>query len=431
MPSVLIVSHCFPPDFSVGAKRALRMALHLGRFGWKVKVLTVRPSYFERLDTSLCADPVPYDTIRTHAIVPKHWLRRFLGSGRRSGGVPTSHSVRSSNGRPDRGGLLQVISSAWDVCFSIPDEHAGWMPLAVPWGLLHGGPADVVLASVPPRTSAVIAALLAGRFKAPLVIDYRDPWMPVPGEPQMPPWRQRLDRALERFCLKRASLVIATTEGLSRELCSGGAPRTVVVPNAFDSSVFNGIQAFRYDRFTVVYAGTLSGLRSASPILMAMGRLRQADRLPKSGMALRVLGASGSDVAAVAKRLGVADLVEVENFLPYREALSRMKGADVLLLVVAERHAHLIPAKLFDYLASRRFILALAPPGSDAGALVERLQAGCAIDPEDIGAVADALEQRFPRRGAEISLAPAAAQFEVLATMTELDRHLRSVVTGR
>ena len=191
------------------------------------------------------------------------------------------------------------------------------------------------------------------------------------------------------------------------------------------------VEAFRYDRFTVVYAGSLTGLRSAAPILEAMKRLRRAGRLPGSGMALRVLGAGGQEVAAAAERLGVADLVEVEDFLPYREALSRMKGADVLLLVVADNHANLIPAKLYDYLAARRFIIALAPPGSDAGAIIERAQAGAAIDPLDISALARTLEERIGERRDDIRLAPAAAKYEVEVIMAELDRHLRSVVAER
>jgi len=296
---------------------------------------------------------------------------------------------------------------------------------------MHGGPADIVLATIPPRTSAVIAALLARRLNARLVLDYRDPWMPLPGEPQMPRWRQRLDRALEKFCVTRAALIVATTEGLGRELKAAGGPPTVVVPNAFDPAVFEGIQESRDARFTITYAGTLSGLRSAIPILEGLRRLRQTHRLPAAGLVLRVLGASGPEVATAAQHLGVADLVEVRDFVPLREAWSDMKGADVLLLVVADNHAHLIPAKLFDYLAARRFILALVPEGSDAGALIERLGAGAVVDPHDTGAVANALEKRFGQQRAEISLSPAAARYEIDATMTELDHHLRSLLGER
>jgi glycosyltransferase involved in cell wall biosynthesis len=428
MPSVLIVSHCFPPDFSVGAKRALRMALHLGRRGWRVKVLTVRESYYERLDRSLDRGAAPFQTIRTHAFAFKRRVRRLWQPAQRNGGAPNTASAGVAGGHSTRGDILQFLSSAWDALFAIPDEQGGWLPVAVPSGLMHGGPADIVLATIPPRTSAVIAALVARRLGARLVLDYRDPWMPLPGEPQMPQWRQRLDRALEKFCVTRASLIVATTEGLGRELKAAGGPRTVVIPNAFDPAVFDGIEESRDPRFTITYAGTLSGLRSADPILEGLRRLRETHRLPAAGLVLRVLGASGPEVAAAAERLGVADLVEVRDFVPLREALSDMKGSDALLLVVADNHAHLIPAKLFDYLAARRFILALVPAGSDAGQLIERLGAGAVVDPRDIDAVADALEGRFTQRGAEISLSSAAARYEVDTTMTELDHHLRSLL---
>ncbi len=404
------------------------MALHLGRLGWKVKVLTVRESYYEGLDRSLDNGSGPYQTIRTHALSLKHRLRRFWRTVPWNGSAPGEPAARAAERRSGASALLQVVSSAWDVLFSVPDEQGGWLPLAVPSGFLRGGPADIVLATIPPRTSAVIATLLAPRFNARLVLDYRDPWMPLPGEPQMPRWRQRLDRALEKFCLKRASLILSTTDGLGRDLTEAGGPRTVVVPNAFDPSLFDGVDASRDPRFTITYAGNLSGLRSAVPILEALRRLRETRRLPPSGLVLRVLGTSGAEVAAAAERLGVADLVEVREFLPFREALSYMKGSDVLLLVVADNHAHLIPAKVFDYLAARRFILALVPAGSDAGTLIDSVRAGAVVDPRDIDAVADALERRFSERGAEMSLSSAAARYEVDATMRELDRHLRSLL---
>src|SRR5215813_13702307 len=104
MPSVLIVSHCFPPDFSVGAKRALRMASILSRFGWTVKVVTARESYFEGLDRTLSVDPAPYEVIRTHAIAPKQWARWIWQSARGNRFESGAEGERVSNGHHGSGG---------------------------------------------------------------------------------------------------------------------------------------------------------------------------------------------------------------------------------------------------------------------------------------------------------------------------------------
>ncbi len=425
MPSLLIVSYAFPPDFSVGAKRALRMASYLPQFGWKVKVLTVHESYFDQLDRSLLQSH-SFSLVRTHEWAPKHWLRRLrsalspTGRGIRAG-IPGSPKLGATPGR-----FIAFASRSWDAVMSIPDEHGGWIPLALPAALLRAQASDLVLATIPPNTSALVAAMLSVFLRVPLVIDYRDPWLPVPGEPQWPNWRLRVERGLQKFCLRRAGLILTTTEGLGRELGELGAARIAVVPNGFEPGSMSSVEPTQYGRFTIVYTGHLTGLRSALPLLEALRRLREARALPPGGLAFHIVGRGGDHVAEQAERLGVGDLVEVEGFVPYREALARIKGADVLLLVVGESHAHLVPAKLFDYLAAGRFILALAPPGSEAGAIISDLGVGRVFSPAEVRGIAATLAERFT--APPETPKSAATRYHARETMRELDRHLRTVL---
>src|SRR5713101_7260348 len=181
MPSLLIVSHTFPPDFSVGAKRALRMASYLPQFGWKVKVLTVRDSYFDHLDRSLLQSPA-FSLLRTHAWAPKHWLRKLKSTLSPDGSDNRAATPKDPNPGGRLGRLMRFLSRKWDAVMSIPDEHCGWIPLALPAALLRARDSDLVMATIPPNTSAVLAAMLSVFLRVPLVIDYRDPWLPVPGE---------------------------------------------------------------------------------------------------------------------------------------------------------------------------------------------------------------------------------------------------------
>lgn len=429
MHSILLVSHLFPPDFSVGAKRAHRMASHLSDLGWEVQVLTVRESYAEGLDASL-ADPAPrYRIMRTHAVDPRRWFRRPRLGGRQGRPAPTPSLTAGGKRDGLLARLMSALAFAYDALFAIPDARAGWLPIAVPAGLLCARKPDVILATLPPNTSAVVAAVLSTLRRVPLVLDYRDPWMPLPGEQNYPKWRRPIERGLQRFCLRRAAAVVATTRGLKDEMTALGAPRTVVIPNAFDPAMMSAITPVVDPRFTVLYAGTFYGSRSARPILEALGRLRQSGRLPARGLVLRIMGASSEEVAVLARDLRVDGCVAVEGFLPYHEALRRMKGADVLLLVVGDEHAHLIPAKFFDYLAARRFILALAPARSEAAALITELGIGVAVPPGDAAGIAEALAARFdlPR---DPLPGPAPNRFEARTTMRDLDLLLREVVQG-
>ena len=75
MPSILIISHHFPPDYTSGSKRALRMASHLSDLGWRVGVLTVRDRYFARLDATLLSGSPAFEVLRTRSLEPAAWIR--------------------------------------------------------------------------------------------------------------------------------------------------------------------------------------------------------------------------------------------------------------------------------------------------------------------------------------------------------------------
>ena len=105
-----------------------------------------------------------------------------------------------------------------------------------------------------------------------------------------------------------------------------------------------------------------------------------------------------------------------------------MRGADILLLVVGDNHADMIPAKLFDYLAARRYVLALAPRGSEAGEMVSRLGIGQAVSPADGGAIAESIASRFQASRDDLPEQSGVARFEARRTIEDLDRELRKIL---
>lgn len=407
------------------------MARFLSELGWSVEVVTTWERYQVGRDESLLEEDHSFKIVKTHTLETRYWFRRIkslLAGGAGEGDTET----RAGRGIGQRRGLLSRVSEIFYRVFSIPDDAIGWLPFAVVAGWLRARPPSIVLATHPPATGAVAAALVSRLRGAHLVLDYRDPWSTWrSGDTDRPVWRRSLERRLERWCVRRASLVLTTTAGIRKQLLSLDPRRITVIPNAYDPEDLVGVEPTRFERFTVVYAGSFYASRTCEPILRAFKRLRDGGRLPPRGLALRVLGVSGSDVADLAARCGVSDLVEVEPFLPYRAALSRMLGADLLLIVVGEGHGDMIPAKLFDYLAARRPILAVTPPGSEAGDLVERLGVGRVVDPADVVGIAEAIASQIQSPpGAALSGADL-SQFEARRTMADLDAELRRILDDR
>jgi glycosyltransferase involved in cell wall biosynthesis len=90
--------------------------------------------------------------------------------------------------------------------------------------------------------------------------------------------------------------------------------------------------------------------------------------------------------------------------VPRRRALELQRDSEALLLLVPEAGEPgrgVITAKLFEYLAAGRPILAAVPPDGEAAALVREANAGEIVEPGDVDAIGRALAgmvERFEHR---------------------------------
>jgi hypothetical protein len=131
------------------------------------------------------------------------------------------------------------------------------------------------------------------------------------------------------------------------------------------------------------------------------GALRRvADRSPQVGQQVRVLFAgddsyNGHSLSALADRFGVRDMVDVVGVQPHAEAIGLLLGADASIVVgVAGPGGELqVPNKLYEYLAVRKVILALAPRDSAIAEVLARASADHLIcDPRDEEQIAVGIE---------------------------------------
>ena len=431
MPRLLLVSETFPPDASVGAKRTRRMAAHLARLGWEVEVLTIASSSYDHLDPTLVDAGAPYRVIRTFAVTPMVWGRRLRDRLRGSpSAVPTGpvdgRRAAAGEAGPAGGSLL----AAGRALLTTPDEFVGWIPFAAAGALTSAGRPDLILASGPPFSSHIAAGVIARLRRAPLVLDYRDPWTSWGARSGQDSLFNRMQRRSESRVLGRAAGLVATTKGICHSVRSLRPLPCRVVPNAYDLDQMSGIEPMAYPRFTVVYSGSFYPGRDPDAMLRALAWLKERGLLPERGLELRVIGSTPGDVSGALAGTGLHEHIALEGLLPYREALRRVAGADVVLLVVGRSHAAMVPAKLFDYLAAGRFVLGIGPVESEAAEILKATGAGVMLDPADVAGIAAALQARFREpRGAGVR-PDREGPYEAGTTMRDLDRFLREILQG-
>jgi glycosyltransferase involved in cell wall biosynthesis len=279
-----------------------------------------------------------------------------------------------SPGGPRRGlGRLQELVQDY---LMIPDVHLLWLPfaLAAGWRLARRRRVRVILATCPPHSNALTAALLARLCRRPLVLDFRDDWVGEPW-PAMgtanSPWAQGLQRRLERWAVEQAAVVLTATR---RSLEAFRRRHPHLPPQRFRHLPNGCLPRFlapgeqrpkpRRDRMLVVYGGSLGPTRDVVPFLRALFLLREAGH-PLAGE-LQVVFAGGltQQPRARVRDWGLEDMVQERPSLPPERFLELAAQADLLLALADPSRPTSLPGKLYPYWSSGVPTLLLAEEGA-------------------------------------------------------------------
>lgn len=353
---ILLFNEYYPPDTSATAKMAALVAEHLAK-RHEVTVIAGRPSY----------DPTEY--------YPFTFLRRDVQNG------VTVERVGST--AYPRHKMKRRVAN-----------YLSYLALAVPRAIVLR--ADVILAMTDPPIAGIAGALVSRMSGKPFVYNIRDlyPDMAVGGDIVRPSsWVQRWEK-MHRGALRHAKRVIVLGDDMrNRILAKGIAPDRVAIVRdgtTFPSSMPNCcdpvVQELRCGfAFVVVHAGNL-GFYGAWSTLIGAAKILQDENV---GFVFVGDGASRASIESSAK--GLSNV----RFLPFRppEQIPHVMMAGDVHVVTVKRGLEgvVVPSKLYSILAAGRPVLAVAPVECDAASIVSGSSCGVSADPDDAGAVAQAI----------------------------------------
>jgi glycosyltransferase involved in cell wall biosynthesis len=252
---------------------------------------------------------------------------------------------------------------------------------------------DVIYSSGPPFTAHLAAYCVSRLTGAPWVADFRDPWARAPWREDRFAFERGAWAMFERFVVTRATAAVFVTATNRDDFAQAHgaeiASRFALVPSGCDAGDFVGLAAAPDRPFVMLHAGSLYGARNPAILFHALAAAVACGELDPATFRLRFLGRIGIssvDLPALARELGLGDVVEFVSHVPRRASLQQMLDASALLIVQPVTTVS-IPAKLYEYMAAGRPILALAQPGGETAALVERSGAGIVVPAEDEAAV--------------------------------------------
>ncbi len=162
----------------------------------------------------------------------------------------------------------------------------------------------------------------------------------------------------------------------------------LTIANGCDFDDFAGLEYARADRFRITHTGSFFGKRDPKPFLQALADSGLED------VTVRFVGDFRPGDREFMTGLGLADRVELVDYVPRRRSLELQRESEVLLLLIPEaagRGRGVLSGKVFEYIAAERPILAVVPPDGAAAKLLRDTGAGEVVAPEDVDGIRAAL----------------------------------------
>lgn len=416
----LLVAFHYPPEISGGAPRLLYFEDYLVRSGWDVTILTPQPAKRGARGGDILRLPPP--SYLAPAGAPP--------SGGKSGEAP------SAGPRP-RSKLSRAFRQWVKRWLFIPDLYVRWSQRAADMAIEEhcSRPFDLVITSSPQESGHTVGRRLQQQFRCPWLADFRDGWTFEPHRPDAAlPVRNAVEWWLERRVLRKADWVTAATRPIAddfRERFAHRAATVFYLPTGFQESPPQPLPP-EDGFFRLVYTGRFGlsqGCRTPERLVAGL-RLALADADFARRFRLRLVGDFSADERALWNRGPLADCIEEVGPRPYDEAVRLAASSTMLLLVTPPGLRSIATRKLFDYLAVRRPVFALAE-NNEAARILEETQAGMCVSPEKPEAIAAGLRRAFDlwRRG-ELERAIPCSRNDLYRAEPHFDRVLGKIIEG-
>lgn len=358
---ILMIAFHFPPfQGSSGIHRTVKFAQYLSESGWEPIILAPHPRAYGK-DAS---DFTPACGLTVH--------RAFcLDSGRHL-----------------------AIRGRYARSLSLPDRWVSWCLGAIPSGylLLRRYRPQFIWSTYPIATAHLIGLALHRLTGIPWIVDMRDPM--IDAVHPVHPWLRWAYEWIEQQAVRYSKTVVCTTVGAAenyrQKYFSCPPSKFTVIENGYDEDAFMNAESTARDttlastRVTLVHSGTLYPLeRDPRCLFQALAELVTEGAVSPDSLRI-ILRATGHDtvIGSLIETYQIGSIVQLAPPLNADEAIREICNTDGLLLLQAANCNHQIPAKAYEYLRSRRPILALTDPTGDTATMLH--QAGvttiCRLD---------------------------------------------------
>ena len=370
MNKALLVAYHYPPLGGPGVFRTLKFSKYLPRYNYQPFILTIKNPMYRLRDSSLMKE------------IPKHIK---------------INRVFAFEHRILRSPRLLKLNLKW---FYLPDEHVGWLPFAVFHGskLIHREDVDVLFATSPSYSTLLIGSLLKKKTKKPLVVDFRDPWINNSFINYPTRFHEFIDARLEKFVLIQADYITVASDLIRDDIIKRYPfvkQKIETITNGFDPDDFKNLnQQNRSGKFRIVYTGSIYGQLTAKSFFIAIKKLILEKPELKNILEVIFVGNYSKETINLVKELKLKKNVLLKGYIPHKKCIELITNSDLLLLLITilgSKGKEILTGKIFEYLASKKPILAIVPQDGLASRLIQKLDAGVIVPPRNINLLKEAI----------------------------------------
>jgi len=355
MKQVLVVAYYFPPLGMSGVQRIAGFVRHLPEFGWQPTVITAKPKGYFAYDESLWS-PIKdagISVIQTNSLDPTRLFR--------------SRAIIRLPAEPKRRILTSM--SNW---FFIPDNKMGWMPFAIRAGLNQVKTIrfDAIFSSAPPYSGHLIGSKLSKKLNLPLVTDFRDDWVGNPRHCYPTSFHRKLHTYQERNVILQSSAITTINHPILNSLKkrhSNVQRIEKVIPHGYDDKIYPLNKSdSSSEKLRFLYTGVFYDVQVPDYFLRGLSGFLAQNTEMRTKISVLFAGLVPHRFGELVRTLDLEEIVQYIGYKQHDEIVRLHQNADILWMTIGNRTgaSGISTGKLFEYMGTRKPILALVPQGT-------------------------------------------------------------------
>jgi len=371
---VLIITYYWPPAGGPGVQRWLKFVKYLPEFNIEPVVYIPENPNYPLVDESLISEVSNTLTIIKHPIKEPY---KFAGLFSKKTSKIISKGIISEHKKQ---GFIEKLLLYIRGNYFIPDARKSWVKPSVSYlsDYILKEHIEVVITTGPPHSLHLIGLQLKERLGVKWIADFRDPWTTIGYHKQLKLTEasKAKHKALEKQVLTAADQLIVTSFTTKKEFQQLTNQPIEVITNGYDKEA---VVPFIMDsKFSMSHIGSLLSKRNPEVLWHVLGDLVAENTSFAKDFQLHFIGFVSDDVLSFIKKYNLTNNIDNVGYVSHNKAIMYQKKSQILLLIEidSEETKCIIPGKLFEYMVSKRPIIAIGPKDADVEKIIKETNTG-------------------------------------------------------